>query len=70
MDPTFGDILATQVYKACFKHVYKKDVQTYSEKDEGRFEQCLSSYAESYRTVSTSFIEFIEKLPKKGLTLE
>ena len=69
MDPSFGDVIAAQVYKACFKQLYGKNIKAYTEKDDTKLEQCLSSYAKSYDTVALTMIDYLGKLPKTGLTL-
>ncbi|KAL4466303.1 hypothetical protein ABPG72_022099 [Tetrahymena utriculariae] len=70
MDPVLGDIIATRIYKACFKQVYAKNMKAYSEKDEAKFDQCLTSYVESYKSVTNHFITYLGQLPKKGLSLD
>ena len=69
MDPVFGDVIASRIYKTCFKHIYGKNMKSHTEKDEGKFEQCLNSYVESYKSVTGAFISYLGKLPKKGMSL-
>lgn len=70
MDPAYGDVIANKIYLTCFKNLYGKTVKPHTEKEDGKLEQCLNSYVESYKTVTTSFVTYLGKLPKKGLTLE
>lgn len=70
MDPVLGDIISTRVYKACFKQLYGKNIKAHTEKDDGKFEQCLNSYVESYKSVTNHFITYLGQLPKKGMSLD
>lgn len=38
MDPSFGDVIASRIYKTCFKYVHGKDMKAHTEKDDGKMD--------------------------------
>lgn len=70
MDPVFGDIIGSRIYKKCFAKVFGSNLVTNSDQNDAELDKCMLSYIASYQIVSKSFTQYVTTLPKKGLNLQ